>query len=422
MNFRTQAPQRQTLQNFKLPHFKARQLQNEQTLYYLPYGKEDMLFLKLIFEAGTWYETEKYSAIFLADMFLEGTDTKNHHAIRELFDQYGATCRVRANKHTFTVELCCLNRHLDPLLDQIVDLNSNCNFPVQNWEKQKRIKLDNLKYQEEKTAYLARREFSKVLYTNQHPYHTFYTAQSLENFDLEYVEKHYQNQIKTVPFQIILAGGITAENLESVVKTLGRLDVFKKVSPSKYSIQNQLENQTIYSEKERALQTSIMMGKFLEPMSKSEEAVFKMLTTVLGGYFGSRLMSNLREDKGYTYGVYCQTNLFLKARSLVIGGDFIKAKRREVISEIEYEIERLKTEPLDNEELDRVKNYMAGKYLKSFNTPENLTNHLSYCLLFGLEQNYRDSHISDLQNITAQNIQTVAQKYLSGNWLKVMVG
>ena len=422
MNFRTIAPEKQTLKDFKLPHFKVKQLENKQLFYWLPYGNQDLVFLNIIFEAGSWQERQKYSAVFLPSMFFEGTHTKNQRQIRQLFDYYGASCNAQAGNHIFTLQLSCLSKHLDILLNQIIDLLHNCNFPLENWTKQVMIKLDNLKYQQAKTNYLAHQKFFKAFYTPQHPYYKFYDLESLKNFNLNYLQKHYQSYIVNAPFEVILAGGLTEDNLRSIERQLGNINITKVVPDLAPYLNNHNESKTYYIEKKRALQTSIRIGKYLKPMSKSDEMTFKMLTTTLGGYFGSRLMTNLREDKGYTYGVYCQSSFLLKTRFLTIAGDFIKERREQVLSEIEREIENLKTRLIEKEELDRVKNYMAGQYLKSFNTPTDLIRHLKMCLHFGLDQHYRDKYISKLQAITAEDLRDSAQQHLTDNWLKVMVG
>ncbi len=312
MSFRIEEPPYQSFKDFTLPHFQTKQLKNRQYVHFLKCSTQDMIFLHIIFKAGSWQEHEKHSSSLLSTMFFEGTRKKTSYQIKEFFDMYGATCYANASKHHFTIELCCLNKYLDSILNQLTNILQDNIFPSKNWEREKEILLDDLKYQEERTDYLAKRNFFQKFYGAQHPYYTFKTIKIVKNIDIESVKAHYHNCIIDSPFEVVLAGGVKSENIESINRHLGSLKVIKKLKFSDYEFLPLKTNQTHYLEQKNALQTTTIIGTRIPQMNQKEKLIFKLGTTILGGYFGSRLMSNLREEKGYTYGIYCQANFLLK--------------------------------------------------------------------------------------------------------------
>jgi predicted Zn-dependent peptidase len=141
---------------------------------------------------------------------------------------------------------------------------------------------------------------------------------------------------------------------------------------------------------------------------------FTILNTVLGEYFGSRLMSNLREDKGYTYGVNSMVSEYQNIGYFLIATDVAAEHVDSALKEIRFEIEKLQTELIEQEELDLVKNYLLGQLLKSADGPYAMTDLYVHLQSFGLEVDYYNRYIHEINEITSEELQDCAKKYL--NW------
>jgi len=155
--------------------------------------------------------------------------------------------------------------------------------------------------------------------------------------------------------------------------------------------------------------------------NEPEYPIFSLLNTVLGGYFGSRLMQNIREDKGYTYGVYSVLKSMTMSGQWGIYTDVGIDVYESALNEIYFEIERLKNEEISPEELHLVKNYIAGTFLSSIDGPFALANKFKSIYLFDLDYSYFDRFLSDIKNITPKKLNALANKYLDNSYHQVVV-
>ena len=147
------------------------------------------------------------------------------------------------------------------------------------------------------------------------------------------------------------------------------------------------------------------------------------MNEVLGGYFGSRLMKNIREEKGYTYGISSNVGAFREAGQLMIGTDVKREFTQQTIEEVWKEVRLLQTEPVGDDELMTVKNYMAGEFVGSLNTPFEIADRYKLILLDGLPADFLSHYIARIRAVTAQDVQQMAQTYLAeGSLIEVVVG
>ena len=150
---------------------------------------------------------------------------------------------------------------------------------------------------------------------------------------------------------------------------------------------------------------------------------FSVLNTILGGYFSSRLMSNIREDKGYTYGIGSGLILNLASTTFLISTEVNAEHTEDTINEIKMEINRLQNDKIPDMELRRVKNYMIGAYLKKSDGPFNVCDQFKSYLIHGIDLSYNDSYLSEIQEVNPENVRDLAVKFLNfDDQLQVVVG
>jgi predicted Zn-dependent peptidase len=190
----------------------------------------------------------------------------------------------------------------------------------------------------------------------------------------------------------------------------------KWVKGTDNSYEKALENakENFYLEKEGALQTAIRLGRILFNKTHEDYLDFLVLNTILGDYFGSRLMSNIREDKGYTYGIGSMVAELHETGYFLIATEVGKDVKDAALEEIKKELELLQLELVAEDELVLVKNYMLGQLLKSADGPYSMTDLFLSVEPHGLDQNFYNKAIDALHQITPERIRELAKRYL--NW------
>jgi len=209
-----------------------------------------------------------------------------------------------------------------------------------------------------------------------------------------------------------LEGDINADSEKLITDFINSFDVDAD-KKDKELLENPTNSVTkIYEEIEGSVQTSIRIGRLLFNQKHPDYAAFKVMNMILGGYFGSRLMQNIREDKGYTYGISSRNAAMKNGSYFVIGTDVKKEIYQDAVSEIYKEIEKLKNEPVSEEELENVKNYMSGNFLGSLSTAFAVMDKMQDIHLYNLDENYYNDYITKLRKVTIEDVQKVAQTYL----------
>jgi len=419
---RTQAPEFQSIQNFKLVKADSFQLDNGIPVHVVNAGKQPVLNLQIIFKAGKWYEPQAGVASMMAKMLAEGTKTKTASQINQAFDQLGAFKEIYAGFDLLNIDAYCLSKFLQPVVEVIQSFITEATFPEVELENVKRITLQQLKVNLEKNSYQATTHFREKLFGLDHPYGYSLTPEILAHIDRDSLANYYNKKIQSQPFDIVLSGEVTKEHIKILNQSLGQLPIQKSEERSKEALDFTPQSGRFEFRKEDALQTSIRLGGKAFPFAHEDQISYEVFNEVFGGYFGSRLMKNIREDKGFTYGIYSSLAHPFGTGYFSISADVNKEKSDEAIVEIYKEIEQMKTEEVGQEELQLVKNYIAGNYIKSINTPISIADYFKTMYFNNLPQDYYDHYISSIEAVTSQQVMEMTNKYFSGKLIEILVG
>ncbi len=392
-----------------------RPIDSDCTLYWMQNVLDETVRIEFHFNAGTIRSKEKIAG-FVNSLLFSGTNTKTSVQINEELDSLGAFIDQEIGQETAIVSVYCLRKHVDEVTEIVVDAIQHASFPVEEVEDLIREKRQQFLVGSEKVSMLARRKFQQLLFANS----VDYSRQiSLEDYDtinrdtlIAFHQEFYLKGLRKV---------IVVSNLdEKYINTL-----ITKISPWTSKVAPNFENNFInqrgsfHVEKVDVVQTAIRIGMPLFNKTNADFIDFQILQTILGDYFGSRLMSNIREDKGYTYGIGTgvsesnNTGYFLIATE--VGKEFVEP----TLKEIQFEINRLKNEEIPSEELSLVKNYLLGQLLKSADGPNAMLDLFMSVQLHNLDFAYFEKVIERLNKITAQDLQKIANKYL--DWDKFTV-
>ncbi|MCC6690831.1 MAG: insulinase family protein, partial [Bacteroidia bacterium] len=368
---RKTAPISNALEKITIAHAQLHTLDNGINVGIISSGTQDIIKVEFIFNAGVWHQTISLQATCCNAMLDEGTKSKKASEIADAVDYYGAFIEMEANQDWATVTLYSLTKHLEKVLPVLEDVLKNSVFPEEELDILLQNKQQSFFVDEQKVAHVARTRFNAIIFGKESPY-TYKLKQ--DDFNLlkrNHLIDFYNTHYKSNNCKILLSGKVNDAAINLINKYFGGKDWGGN---SKLPIQTtgvskpDLQKKHLI-ERTDALQSAIRIGRVLFNKLHPDYHAMKILNTVLGGYFGSRLMANIREDKGYTYGIGSRI-ISLKNEgyffiSTEVGVDVCKA----AIKEIYTEVNQLQNNLIPQSELELVKNYMLGDFVRSIDGP-----------------------------------------------------
>jgi len=372
-------------------------------------GDQDVIKIELILKAGRWFEQHWGASYFASNLLSKGTRHKSSFEIAQVFDLYGAHLDVVSSFDYVSVALYCIGRQLKPVLELMLEVFTQPVFPEKEFVQSKDIYLQNLKINQEKTSFLASKLIRKSLFGESHPYGKELDAIDVTSLTRDQVIDFYKKFFS--PYQIIVSGKVSGTAQRLIVDTLGALP--KPLMPEK---SNKPGNETVapvYLEKQNSIQTSIRLGRKSIARLHPDYSDVLFLNHVLGGYFGSRLMKNIREEKGLTYGIHSSLHPMVHDSFVLIGADVNKENRELTIQEIKNELRILRTEKISDDELDTTRYHFIGSLQAEITTPFAHADKNKNIILNNMPADYYNTMINRIATITAEDLLVTAEKYFS---------
>ncbi|MBS4057851.1 MAG: insulinase family protein [Bacteroidales bacterium] len=376
--------------------------------------------LDLVFKAGTAYQQVKLAASSTNRMLKEGTKQFTGRQIASKLDYYGAYTDLTATKDFAWISLFGLRKHFPKLLPIYESMVKAPAFKPADFKVLNRQQKHEFVVNSQKPKHLARRVFNQELFGAGSPY-----GQTADEIDYD--------RLKPADLADFYAGFYGAGNCEIIIS--GAIDrATEDMVHERFAGAWGIDTQAAaiaqphasvtglnWVSKPGALQSAIQMGKYLFNRKHPDFAGFLVLNTVLGGYFGSRLMANIREDKGYTYGIHSQLVPLEQGGFFVIGTETGRDVTQAALEEIRNELLRLIHEPIPEDELVLVKNYLTGSYLRGLDGVYNQADKFKAILGLGEGMEYYNKVIRTVQDISAEVLQELAVRYLQPDSMLTVV-
>lgn len=376
--------------------------------HYLSAGDLPVMRLELVIKAGKRYEAFPGVSFFAGKMLLEGTATRSSRNISDFFDGLGAFIEVVPGYDFITITIHHLKKHLETMLPVIAELLYQPLYGNDELSNLKRIKHQKLQVNLQRNNFVASRKFRELLFGRQHPYGRNLEFENIEKLQREDILDHWRKYMEG-QYEIIVSGQVSTRELALINRYLGPLKVAETIE-TKIPL-GVFTPQEVLIEKEDSLQSTIRMG--MPTIDRKHKDYFKVLVAneILGGYFGSRLMRNLREDKGYTYGIHSVISHLLHGTMFIIGTEVKKDFRAQTIYEIRQEIKAMQRQLLDKEELRTVTSYMAGKFASEVDSAFALADKFKTIYFNGLGYDYYKEYYRNLKEIDNTTILEISRKY-----------
>ena len=422
---RTQAPKANPLKNVKLPPFEKHTLPNGIEVYLLPFGNVEVSTLRCIFKGGKSHQFQTGQAGYTTRNMSEGTQSYSGFELAKELDRFGTWISGQTGFEQISFDLSTLSKDLPATLPLLAEVLFSPRLAEEEFENMRQRNLQKLQVEAQKTRYHAQRLFGHKLYGEDHPYGMHLGQGELQSLTIDLIRSYHKQFFFPGNFQITVVGKYNSELiLEELTKVFGHLPTQAPVSSPSGAQQDLVQRgNESYHHPLAGMQSTIRVGHLGFPRKHPDYYGMQILNTILGGYFGSRLMQNIREDKGYTYGISSGWLSFAHGGFFVVQSDVGNEYVSDSISEIKKEIRLLQNELVSDEELMLVKNYLQGRSLSERETPFQLSDLLRFSLVSDISFEELDRKFVVLQEITAEEIRTLAQKYLKPDeMLEVVVG
>ncbi len=418
-----EAPEIQAIRELHLPPYESTILSNGMQLYMVRGGAEPVIKMEIVFRAGSTFEKKPVAAEVMAGLLSEGTQRLDSAALAEQIESLGATMFTRGGVDTVRVRLLTLTKFFPDLITVIREVLETPSFDPAELQVYVENKIERLKIDLKKNEVIAYRHLTEKIFGPGHPYGKNNDPEDYEGITIEEIKVHHQNHIIPQKGMIFISGSFGEKEIQMIRETIGLW------SPNHSNGLDNLptlpkENTFGYFEYAgpQSHQAAIRIGRRLFPQSHPDFNGLYMLNTILGGYFGSRLMMEIRENQGLTYGIYSSVDSFTSDGCFYISTEAATENTEKVIEAIKNEMKRLQTELIPDAELDMARNYLMGHLMTQIDGPFSTMDLIKSFKIENLEDGLFAKTIEMIQQITPKALQDLAKKYLDlEKWVIIVV-
>ena len=416
-------PEGGTPKAFTLPRKETFTLKNGMRVTLVPYGSVPKVTVSAVVRAGNLNETAEqvWLANITGTMLKEGTTTRSAAQIAEDAARMGGQVNVGVGADQTTVSGDVLSEFGPDLVALIADIVQRPTLPASELPRMKTDRLRQLTIAKTQPGPIANERFRKLLYPN-HPYGRLYpTEEMINRYTIEDVQKFYKENFGAARTNLYVAGRFDAAMMKKAI-TQAFDGWTHGVAPAKEDIPKPVAARTInLIDRPGAAQSTIYLGLPVVYPGHNDYIALQVTNALLGGSFASRITSNIREAKGYTYSPNSSVSTRFRDAYWIQVADVTTAVTGPSLKEIFYEIERLQKEPPTEEELMGIKNYLAGIFVLQNSSRQGVINQLSFVDLHGLDDKYLTTYVQKVFSTTPKDIQRIAQTYLLNDKMTLVV-
>jgi zinc protease len=388
---RTIAPAIKDAVDFELtlPPYRQYTLSNGVEVFAIDLGSLDTLMINWVFLAGNWYEEKNLVAAAANSLIKNGTSKHNAFAINEHFEYYGSYFNRACHHETADLTLHCLSKHVSQLLPMVSEILTDSTYPEKELGIYKKNKQQHLQVSLKKSDFVASRLIDAYLFGKDHPYGKYSSLEDYAALERSALADYYKKYYQQGRCLIFVAGKLPPGILEELEKNFGGLPLRShriEEEPVNHRIIPAAQKKYAVLNDPNGVQGSIRIARNFPNRHHPDFQKMQVLNNVFGGFFGSRLMDNIREDKGYTYGIYSYLMSSKQESALMISTEAGKEVCAATIEEVYKEMQLLREEPVEEEELQMARNYMIGTLLGDLDGPFQVAARWKNILLNGLDE------------------------------------
>jgi len=407
---RVKSPDFFLVKDINIPEVTTLKVAEKYPLFLIKTNNISLTEIIFNFDAGIWVQPKLLVAAMTRALLTEGTKNFSAKEIANIFDFYGANLSSNIGMHSSSIRLFCLTKHLPNLLPIINEVINYSTFEQKEFDLYQNKYKQQLVIELEEVENVARNQIETLIFGSNHPYGWTAIPSDYDNLNRDLLVEYYQNNYNADKLRIILTTGQVDFCLDLLNKHINLIREKSNILNFNYDIK--FDKKTLLIPKKEALQSAVRIGWNLFERTHKDFTDMFILDTILGGYFGSRLMQNIRQVKGYTYSIYSEIISYKFGGSIQIASEVKKQNKNKVVDEIFKEITLLQTELIDNEEFENLKSYMLGELLQQLDGQFAFARSVQASLVYNQPFDLISKNIERIKNISAERIMELAQKYL----------
>ncbi len=408
-----QQPIIKAIKELKLPAYESMRLDNGMPVYFISGGSEPVMRVEVVFRSGGSHDIKPGVAEFMAGLLSEGTQKMTSIELAEHIESRGATIQTRGGVDTIRVRLFTLTRFLPELMDVITDVIHIPAFDPNELRLYADNKVERLQIDLKKNEVIAYRHLTEAIFGPGHPYgHNARTDDYLAITTAD-LRNHHAHHIHPDRGMIFISGSFGQTEMDIIQNTLGQW-MPTHVNGTAPQGTSEIKSKTglIEIPGPQTHQAAIRIGRKLFPQSHPDFNGMYLLNTILGGYFGSRLMTEIRETQGLTYGIYSSVDSFAEDGCFYISTETATDNAEKMIQAIKGETDKLRSELIAEAELSMARNYLMGNLMTQLDGPFASMDYIKTMKIESLEDGQFETLISTIQSCTPETLRELANEYL----------
>lgn len=420
---RTIQPEIQELTRFNLLPPVLTALPNGVPLTTINAGEQEVVRMDLLFAGGRWHQSQKLQALFTNRMLREGSRQYTAAVISEKLDYYGSWLELSSSSEYCYITLYSLNKYFAETLEVLESIIKEPLFPEKELTTVLDTNIQQYLVNTSKVDFLAHRSLLRATYGEHHPCGNYVEEEDYRKITPTVLREFYDQYYHSGNCRIYLSGKVTDDVVRRVEAAFGTEPFGNNRQPlikPEYSFIATTEKR-LFTERDDAMQSAVKLGATTITRQHPDYLKLRVLMTLFGGYFGSRLMSNIREDKGYTYGISAGIMFYPGSGLLVISAETDNQYVEPLIREVYTEIEKLQSTLVSPGELATVRNYMLGEMCRNYESPFSLADAWMFIFTSDLDNAYFTRSLEALKEVTPEEIQLLAERYLCKESLKEVI-
>ncbi len=378
----------------------------------------DLLKLDFVFEAGSYYQPQLLTAVAAAKLMTVATRTMDAQRLSEFLDARGIVAESTSNLFTSCLTFYTHRRYAGELLPVVAEMLREPALAEGDFEVWRSAKRQELAVHQQRSSTVARRLWYQALFGTDHPLGHAAAPEDADRLQLDVVRDYFRRHYPSAPRHITLSGAVDEQlinmlNTNTIAPSLPTPPSHTLPTPHSSLL---TPHSPLTAHLPTSQQTSIRIGRILphaDTIPFEDSARLALCTSLLGGYFGSRLMSNLREDKGFTYGVSAHIQPYRGCRVFFIASDVAAGTADEATREALGELQRLADTPPSHEELDTVKSILAGDAMRMLDGVFERSDRYCDLIESGPVDLYDPRFPQVLHDTTPEQVSSLINKYLA---------
>ena len=396
-------------------------LNNGVELFAMNSGDQEVVKIDFSFRAGSWYGKSRLDSMMAALMLQEGTKTMKATEIANTFDFYGAQFSSSSSYDFNYITLLSLKKYLPKLLPMVSDIIRNASFPEEEFEIIRQKRKQRAIVDAGRVGLIAQKGFLRNLFGEGHPYAPVASPAFFDTISLAGVKSHYTNYYRSDNMAITASGFVDSEVIQLITENFSSSWGDAATSERLNNMALPIPDKMVFIEKEGSNQNAVAIGKIFPTQNHPDFPKIKLLCTILGGYFGSRLMSNIREEKGYTYSIHASPISFVHNGLFLVFAEVKTDKTEETVKEIFHEMDVLSSELISEKELIPIQNYLLGRILEDFDGPFARAQTFASLREVNLDFDFYNRLIDAIKTTTPTQIRDISRKYLAPETMSTVI-